>query len=131
MDLAFRIPAGAQNHVVASEIVLEEPLTIHGAFPHMHFLGQWLRYEAVFPGGRTVTLLAIEDWDFDFQLLYEFAAPIAVPKGTILRMKAGFDNSSGNPRNPNRPPKDVFGSINSTDEMLLVSYLFTRPAAGR
>ena len=40
-----------------------------------------------------------------------------LPKGTVLSMRFHYDNSAGNPRNPNSPPKGVVGGNQSTDEM--------------
>ncbi len=42
-----------------------------------------------------------------------------MPKGTVVRLVAHFDNSSGNPRNPNSPPKRVAWGEATTDEMCI------------
>jgi hypothetical protein len=40
-----------------------------------------------------------------------------VPKGSVLHVVAHDDNTAGNPRNPNRPPKLVKWGETTTDEM--------------
>ena len=62
-------------------------------------------------------LIAIDDWDFRWQDVYRYAAPLALPKGTTLSMRYVYDNSAGNPRNPHRPPARVVWGQNTSDEM--------------
>ena len=42
-----------------------------------------------------------------------------LPKGTIVRLVAHFDNSDRNPRNPNSPPRLVSWGEATTDEMCI------------
>ena len=72
-----------------------------------------------FPDGRRQDLLKIDDWDFDWQLAYRFAAPMILPKGTVLEVVAHYDNTADNPRNPNKPPKVVKWGERTTDEMCI------------
>ena len=46
-------------------------------------------------------------WDFRWQDQYRYATPVFLPKGTTLSMHFTYDNSDGNPRNPQRPPQRV------------------------
>jgi hypothetical protein len=43
----------------------------------------------------------------NWQNPYEFLTPVALPKGTRVEMMAHFDNSTGNIRNPSKPPVEV------------------------
>ena len=47
---------------------------------------------------------------------------IAIPKAGFVHkhLKAVYDNSAGNPRNPFNPPREVGWGEESTDEMCLV-----------
>src|SRR6185436_2802294 len=45
------------------------------------------------------------------------ATPVALPKGTTLKMRFTYDNSAGNPRNPHQPPQPVMYGLQSSDEM--------------
>ena len=69
------------------------------------------------PDGTTRPLIAIADWDFRWQDVYRYAAPIALPKGTTISMRYTYDNSAANPRNPHRPPARVVWGQNTSDEM--------------
>ena len=55
-------------------------------------------------------LLRVDDWDFNWQLAYRFATPMILPKGTILDVVAYYDNTVGNPRNPNCRPSSCAGN---------------------
>jgi hypothetical protein len=72
-----------------------------------------------YPDGRTQDLIRIDDWDFSWQNTYAFDQPLDVPKGSVLHVVAHYDNSAGNPRNPNRPPKLVKWGEATTDEMCI------------
>jgi len=73
--------------------------------------------QAELPDGTTRWLIAIDDWDFRWQDVYRYAAPIALPKGTTLSMRYTYDNGAGNPRNPHHPPARVVWGQNTSDEM--------------
>lgn len=76
------------------------------------------------PDGSTRDLLRVSRYDFNWQTTYQLAEPVWLPAGTRVRVKAVFDNSAGNPSNPD-PTVDVRWGLESTDEMLngLVDYV--------
>ena len=113
----IEIPAGASNHVVTDEFVLPVDVELRGILPHAHYLGRELKGYALLPDGSRRWLMAIKQWDFNWQGDYQFPAPLALPKGTKVVMDYTFDNSADNPRNPNQPPKTVIYGSQTTDEM--------------
>src|SRR5262249_12593966 len=62
-------------------------------------------------------LIWIKDWDLNWQAVYRYQRPIFLPAGTVISMRFTYDNSAGNPRNPNQPPKRVVTGDKATDEM--------------
>ena len=89
--------------------------------PHMHLLGRRMHVTAQFPRTESAQscLIRIEDWDFNWQGMYRYKEPVAIPIGTRLSLEAFYDNSSDNPRNPNFPPKPVSWGEATTDEMCI------------
>jgi Flp pilus assembly protein TadD len=85
--------------------------------PHAHYLAREMRSTATRPDGTTVPLIMIRDWDFNWQDVYHYAAPIRLPAGTAIDMTITYDNTTGNPRNPNRPPRRVTYGQQTSDEM--------------
>ncbi len=85
--------------------------------PHMHLLGRQIKVAMTPPGGPTRTLVAIRDWDFNWQEEYLFRESIDVKAGTRFDVEAVFDNSAGNPFNPHQPPRPVLLGLQTTDEM--------------
>jgi tetratricopeptide (TPR) repeat protein len=88
-----------------------------GVQPHAHNLAKEVRGFATLPDGTTKSLIFIRDWDFRWQDTYRYSKPLSLPKGTILRMRYTYDNSTANPRNPNRPPKRVTYGQTTSSEM--------------
>jgi hypothetical protein len=86
-------------------------------FPHMHVRGKDMTYRLIFPDGRTQTVLSVPNYDFNWQLGYDLASPIAVPKGTRLVVNAHFDNSANNKFNPD-PSKTVYYGDMTWEEMM-------------
>lgn len=122
----LHIPAGAKNYQTAGELEVPEDLTLYSILPHMHLLGKKMQVWAELPGGKRKPLIKIDDWDFNWQLNYWFKEPIKVPRGSKLKLTALYDNSEANPRQPSRPPKDVTFGEETTDEMCLAFFNFTR-----
>lgn len=94
-------------------------VTIHAIWPHMHYLGKTFKAWVKVPGSYAKPLIAIDDWDPEWQLLYYLKEPMFVPKGSQVYVTGTFDNSRHNPRNPNSPPKVIEAGESSRDEMLL------------
>jgi hypothetical protein len=81
----------------------------------MHLRAKDYELRAFYPSGESELLLKGK-FDFNWQLGYEFAKPVVLPKGTRLESIAHFDNSENNPYNPN-PGIDVKYGPQTTDEM--------------
>ena len=113
----INIPAGATNHLVSDSFVLPVNLELRGVLPHAHYLCKRMRGYAELPNGTRQWLMAINEWDFNWQGDYQYVAPIALPVGTRLVMEYYYDNSTNNARNPNQPPRAVVYGSQSSDEM--------------
>jgi len=100
-------------------------MTILGAFPHMHLLGQTIKSFAVHPAGDTDKFIRVNDWDFHWQGFYFFRKMKKVPAGSALWAEATYDNTSANPDNPVSPPQLVTAGENTTNEMMIVFFVYT------
>lgn len=112
------IPAGRKQHKVELSADVPSDAFVYAVHTHAHYLLREIRVMATPPNGKPFELLAIKNWDFNWQDRYVYANPPLLSKGTRLDLVAYFDNSAGNPQNPNHPPKDVHFGISSSDEML-------------
>ncbi|MBY0229839.1 MAG: redoxin domain-containing protein [Gemmataceae bacterium] len=118
--LFMMIPAGSKETKVASSWRLTEDMTLHYVIPHMHLLGKSIEMTAKLPGKKEETVISIPEWDYDWQEMYQLRKPRKLPKGTVLTVRATFDNSAGNPRNPSDPPVRVRFGEQTTHEMCFV-----------
>lgn len=114
-DLA--IPPGAAEHRVVDSFVLPVDVKLLAVQPHAHVRARRVAADATLPDGSTRRLIAIDDWDFRWQDQYRYAAPFWLPAGTTITATYTFDNSSNNPRNPDRPPQPVEWGWRTSDEM--------------
>lgn len=109
------IPAGDQNAEVVSEITFGEDARLVYAQPHMHLRGKDFELRIVSPAKQITTVLK-GAWNFEWQMGYQFAEPIPLPKGSKLQLVTHFDNSPANRFNPDPTKKIVWGPQN-WDEM--------------
>ena len=116
-ETEFEIPPHAANHEVMAELTFERSGTIYELAPHMHLRGKAFRYELVRADGSEEILLDVPNYDFNWQLFYQFADPLRVEPGDMLRGRAWFDNSAGNPNNPD-PSAAVSYGEQSFEEMM-------------
>jgi|HubBroStandDraft_1064217.scaffolds.fasta_scaffold05035_3 Flp pilus assembly protein TadD len=116
-DGALDIPAGDADFPVSDDFVAPMDLDVLAVYPHAHYLGHLLEGYATLPGGARQWLIRIPDWDPNWQSVYRYREPVFLPKGTVVSMRYHYDNSAANPRNPNRPPRQVRGGNQATDEM--------------
>ncbi len=116
-DGAIDIPAGKKDFVITDELTLPLDVDALGIYPHAHYLGKDLQALATLPDGTKKWLVRITRWDLNWQAVYRYAAPVFLPKGTVISMRYAYDNSADNERNPNHPPKRVVAGNKSSDEM--------------
>jgi tetratricopeptide (TPR) repeat protein len=113
IDISPAVP----NYVVADAYVLPTAVDVVAIQPHAHNLARRMEATATLPDGSRRWLIAIDDWDFRWQDVYRYVAPIALPKGSTIAMRYEYDNSAANPRNPHTPPSRVVWGQNTSDEM--------------
>jgi hypothetical protein len=109
------IPPGAGNAQVVSEMTAQVDAQLVYMQPHMHLRGKDYELRAVFPDGKSETLFKAK-WDFNWQIGYDLAQPIALPKGTRIIGIAHYDNSANNKYNPD-PAKPVYWGDQNWEEM--------------
>lgn len=95
-----------------------------GVGPHMHLIGKSINSYGVTPLNDTIPFIDIPDWDFHWQGLYSFPRVLHLPAGTTLYSSATYDNTLNNPHNPNNPPRPVALGEATTDEMMLIYFVY-------
>jgi hypothetical protein len=123
------IPPGEGNAEVVSEITFGENARLVYAQPHMHLRGKDFELRVVTPDKQMQTVLK-GAWNFDWQMGYQYAESIALPKGSKLQLVTHFDNSPANRFNPDAAKQVVWGPQN-WDEMsnCFIGVLFDRSTA--
>jgi hypothetical protein len=114
---AIDVPANDAAWAFETRYRLPVSVAVMGVIPHAHYLGKKLHAFAEMPDGKSQWLLRIDDWNFNWQGDYRYAKPVVLPAGTTLVQQFTYDNSSANPRNPNKPPQRVTRGLKTTDEM--------------
>ena len=125
-QLALNIPPGEKNYEAKVSFPVPLDVTVLHVVPHMHLLGRDMTVTTTLPDGTTKKLVNVPDWDFNWQTTYAFKDPVKIPAGSKVSLVAHYDNSTDNPRNPNNPPRLTKWGEETTDEMCIAFFGFTR-----
>jgi len=123
----FVIPPGDPNYEVTSDFEVNHDVTLRAMLPHMHLRGKDFEYRLIFPTGETKTVLRVPRYDFSWQLWYDLAKGIDLPKGTRIACTAHYDNSPNNPSNPDSTKEVRYGD-QSWEEMMIGFFDVVIPA---
>lgn len=114
----FTIPPHASNHAVSASTTFDKDALILTLSPHMHLRGKSFLFRAIYPDGRTETVLSVPRYDFNWQHAYALKTPLQVPAGTRIECVGHFDNSAKNRNNPDATTAVRWGD-QSWEEMML------------
>ena len=119
----FAIPPGDPAHLVAAKRTFANDSTLVGFFSHMHVRGKDMMFDATYPDGSKERLLAIPNYDFNWQVSYVWRPHAKkYPKGTEIDVTAHFDNSAFNPYNPD--PTVTVKEGDQTFEEMMYGFVF-------
>jgi hypothetical protein len=120
------IPPNNPNVEVVSESTVEaDGVKLVYIQPHAHLRGKDFELRLVYPTGEKETVFKGK-FDFNWQLGYDLAKPLVLPKGTRIVSIAHYDNSANNPFNPD-PTKTVVWGPQNWDEMQSMFLGFLMP----
>jgi peroxiredoxin len=114
------IPANEERYKVTGTLPVNQDLVLYSVMPHMHMLGKEVKVTIRPPDGPPQTLVAIKDWDYNWQETYFLKEPMALKAGTRFEVEAYYDNSAKNPNNPFNPPRAVRFGEQTDNEMCFV-----------
>jgi hypothetical protein len=136
----FVIPPESPDYRVEARGTLPNDALLLSFFPHMHLRGKRFEYNIIHTDAETKdrkadelgfssmeTLLRV-NYHFHWQMSYRLAQPRLLKAGTTLQAVAWFDNSRGNPHNPD-PQAAVRWGEQTYDEMM-VGFFDVAVAAG-
>ena len=98
--------------------VLKQAARLENFQPHMHLRGKAMEMEAILPDGTHEVLSYTDHFNFNWMVNYIYAddaAPV-LPKGTIIHVRAWYDNTAANRNNPD-PNQWVGYGQRTVDEM--------------
>jgi len=114
----LKIPAGEANHLEVKTQNVPIDMQVMAYMAHMHVRGKAFKFEVTPPGGKTEVLLDLPNFDFNWQLRYDYAQARLIRQGSQVKITAIYDNSSTNPANPD-PTRTVHWGPQTSDEMMI------------
>jgi Copper type II ascorbate-dependent monooxygenase, C-terminal domain len=117
----FLLKANEKQTFFASKFI-EKEISLISVMPHAHLLAKTFRAFAITPDGEAINLIKIDNWDFNWQMTYQFKTLLKIPAGSTILVEASYDNTSANPENAN--PKDVSYGWGTKDEMMNMVFYY-------
>ena len=99
--------------------MLKAPARLENYQPHMHLRGTAMALEAILPDGTVQPVANVGRFNFNWMTNYIFAdddAPV-LPKGTVIHVKAWYDNTAVAHKNNPDPDQWVGFGDRTVDEM--------------
>lgn len=92
LGVGMEIPAQTEGVTHTFEYTAEETFTIHNVGLHLHTLGRSAEMRVLHADGAESCLAVVPDWDFNWQVRYNLAEPVAVGPGDTVRLSCTWDN---------------------------------------
>ena len=126
LNQQFEIPANSSSHAVRS-FVDRYPKNgeIIAMAPHMHYRGKSFRAFTT-GNGKQQQLIDVPAYDFNWQHNYQPIEPISLGDIEEIRCEFEFDNSTGNPFNPD-PEQTVTWGDQTWEEMAVAFFVVAEP----
>ena len=70
------IPPGETSYKVRDHFTLPVDVDAVGIIPHAHYVCRKVEGWAILPSGKRISLIRIDDWDFNWQDQYRYARPL-------------------------------------------------------
>ncbi len=125
INRVLSIPANTVQSFTETQKLPNLDFSLLGIAPHMHLIGTNIKAYGVTPQRDTQQFIRINKWDFHWQGFYLFPKIMKIPANSTLYANATYDNTTSNPNNPNIPPQNVVAGENTTNEMMLVYFVYT------
>lgn len=111
------IPAGKKDFTIKAKHTVPVDIELVTIHCHAHYICESMKAVATLPDGRSMPLISIPKWDFNWQDSYTYKAPVKLPKGTVIDVELIYNNSAENPANPFNPPRRIRWGEQTTNEM--------------
>jgi hypothetical protein len=129
----FRIPAGMPDYPVENSLQpralgITFPVTVYGAFPHMHQFARAAQSTLTRADGSRECLVDVPRWQFHWQQFYMFDEPVRVEPDDRVTVQCRYDNSPANQPVVNgvqRTPQEVRSGTGTLDEMCMTFFYIT------
>ena len=120
------IPPGESHYELVDYKKFKTDALITAFGAHMHLRGKSFKISLIYPDGSERKIFDLPQFQFYWQRGYRLANPIRVPKGTIAKYTAVWDNSDRNALNPD-PKQFVRFGLKTTDEMMASDLVYVIP----
>ncbi|MCB9796027.1 MAG: monooxygenase [Alphaproteobacteria bacterium] len=117
-----RDPRSFFSLFIDENVDLRQGFDVYSVLFHMHTLGKSGELALVHEDGSEELILAIPDYDFNWQFVYRLEEPVRVNPEEELRLECRFDNSAANQAEGEAPVEVNWGE--GTGEEMCVANLY-------
>jgi hypothetical protein len=100
---AFTVPSQTKHFEVSQEIPIPKDISIIGVLDHMHNHGVAGRFELLLPDGQSKSICNVPFRKANREISATMNPPVFVPKGSVLKARCDFENTSHSKPVPSGP----------------------------
>ncbi len=128
VNLGIVVPPGDPDYRETAFHIFDQDSRLISFTPHAHVRCKSAKYTAHYPDGRSEILLNVPKYDYNWQWIYRPVDDLVMPAGTKIEVELAYDNSAGNPRNPD--PSATLYYREQTLEEMFVGFMESVPVEG-
>lgn len=119
MNVNFKILVGVENYEVKVLYCFWQSGKLFMFILYMYYCGQDMEYVVYFLDGIKKMLFKVDNYDFNWQIVYEFEELVDILVGIVIEVMVYYDNLVGNLDNLDLMIDVIFGD-EFYDEMMIV-----------
>jgi hypothetical protein len=116
----YALPPNQETTITRNLNIGNQSISLVNILPHAHLLGKSWEIYATTIQGEIISIIKIDNWDFDWQGFYYPEFLLKIPAGSTITATCIYDNTSENPNNPNSPPQWVYPGQGTGDSMFFI-----------
>ena len=123
LDTKMTIPPNQKNYLSEMRYQIKRPAQLVSVTSHMHLRGKATSISIINPKGVEKKIFRLDPFNYNLQRIYYLKNPLQIEKNSTIICRNWFDNSFGNPVNPDFKRNVTWGEMVDQEMSLCAFHL--------